>query len=229
MSAAATSGGPVVRLLDMSDPPLRLRLARLRQLIQAHVPPDARILEVGCGRGELALALDRDGWSVTAIDPDAPAGGIFRRTSLEDFVTEGLFGAVVASVSLHHVEDPDRALDKIVDLLESGGLLVVDEFAKERLEGATARWYFEQRRASSADVPDDFAAWARRNSDDLADVHPFKDVRRELDARFAERFFERTPYLYDYHLDDAVEPLERALIDQRRLEPTGVRYIGERR
>jgi SAM-dependent methyltransferase len=42
-----------------------------------------RVLEVGCGEGELALALARAGHSVTAIDPRAPEGPIFRRARIE--------------------------------------------------------------------------------------------------------------------------------------------------
>jgi 2-polyprenyl-3-methyl-5-hydroxy-6-metoxy-1,4-benzoquinol methylase len=37
-------------------------------LDQVGLPP-ARVLEVGCGEGELAHALARTGHSVTAIDP----------------------------------------------------------------------------------------------------------------------------------------------------------------
>ena len=42
-------------------------------LDQVGLPPD-RVLEVGCGEGELAHALARAGYSVTAIDPQAPEG-----------------------------------------------------------------------------------------------------------------------------------------------------------
>ena len=45
-------------------------------------PPPARVLEVGCGAGELALALDAAGYDVVAVDPRAPDGPIFRRTTL---------------------------------------------------------------------------------------------------------------------------------------------------
>ena len=45
----------------------------------------ARVLEVGCGEGELARALARAGHFVTAIDPRAPEGNIFQRVRLEEF------------------------------------------------------------------------------------------------------------------------------------------------
>ncbi len=68
-------------------------------------PPPARVLEVGCGEGELAHVLTRAGHSVTAIDPRAPEGPIFRRVGIEGFTDPDPFDYVVASLSLHHVED----------------------------------------------------------------------------------------------------------------------------
>ena len=47
--------------------------------------PPGRVLEVGCGAGELAQALARAGHFVTAIDPRAPEGPIFRRVRIEEF------------------------------------------------------------------------------------------------------------------------------------------------
>ena len=83
--------------------------------------PPTRVLEVGCGEGELARALARAGHSVTAIDPWAPEGPIFRRARIEEFSDPGQFDYVVASLSLHHVEDLGRALGKRADLLRPGG------------------------------------------------------------------------------------------------------------
>src|ERR687894_1867039 len=83
--------------------------------------PPARVLEVGCGAGELAQALAHAGHSVTAIDPQAPEGPIFRRVRIEEFSDPGPLDYVVASQSLHHVEDLRRALDKVTNLLRAGG------------------------------------------------------------------------------------------------------------
>jgi SAM-dependent methyltransferase len=192
-----------------------------------------RLLEVGCGRGELALALAALGFDVTAIDPAAPEGSIFRRTGLEDFSDARGFDAVVASVSLHHVEDLGGALDKIASLLPPSGLLVLEEFAKERLAGPTARWYYHQRRALAEagredTLAEDFDTWQRRSEAELAEIHPVSEIQKELTIRFAERFSEWRPYLYSHRLDDAVEPLERRLIDEGAIDATGLWYVGER-
>jgi SAM-dependent methyltransferase len=103
---------------------------RVEEFVRDQVgPPPAQVLEVGCGEGELANALARAGHSVTAIDPRAPEGPIFRRVGIEEFTDPGQFDYVVASLSLHHVEDLGEALDKIANVLlrpgaEDGDLLV---------------------------------------------------------------------------------------------------------
>ena len=166
---------------------------------------------------------------MTAIDPRAPDGPIFRRVTLEAFDDERAFDAVVASLSLHHVENLGVAFDKVASFLRPGGTLVLQEFARERLSGATARWYHEQRLARNEDgVPASFDAWLHESEHDLADVHPFNELRRELDRLFVERVMEEVAYLYSHRLDDAVEPVERALIEAGAIEATGVLYAGER-
>jgi ubiquinone/menaquinone biosynthesis C-methylase UbiE len=112
-------------------------------LDQVGLPP-ARVLEVGCGEGELAHALARAGHSVTAIDPQAPEGPIFRRVGIEEFTAPDPFDHVVASLSLHHIENLGGALDKIADVLRTGGSLVVVEFAWDRIDEATAEWALER-------------------------------------------------------------------------------------
>jgi hypothetical protein len=77
-------------------------------------------------------------------------------------------------------------------------------------------------------VPDDFGEWERRTKNNLADIHPATAIRAGLEKRFAERFFEWSPYLYSWGLDDAVERLERRLIAEGSIEATGLWYVGER-
>ena len=215
---------------------MNLRTRLFLEVVCSHIPePPARVLEVGCGRGDLARALAERGFEVTAIDPNAPDGAIFRQVRLEDFSDERGFDAVVASFSLHHIDDLSGALDRIASLLPPAGPLVVDEWAPERLAGRTARWYFGQRRAladagrTDSDVPDAFDAWERQTAADLAGLHTSSTIRSELEPRFAERMFEWRPFLYSRRLDDALEPLERALIDDGGIDATGFRYVGERR
>ncbi len=215
---------------------MTLRTRLFLEFVTSHIAaPPARVLEVGCGSGQLALALAERGFDVTAIDPRAPAGPIFRQVALEDFSDERGFDVVVASVSIHHIHDLGGALDRIASFLPPAGLLVVEEWASERLSGPTARWYYDQRRAlagsgrTESEVPDDFATWERKTADDLSDLHSSTSILAELRTRFAERVLERRPYLYSRRLDDTLEPLEQASIDEGLIEATGLWFVGERR
>src|SRR5215212_8444629 len=114
---------------------------RVEEFVLGHIgDPPARVLEVGCGEGELARAMARAGHTVTAIDPRAPEGPLFQRVRIEELSDPGPFDYVVASLSLHHVEDLGSALDKIANLLGAGGTLVVIEVAWDRFDEATAEW-----------------------------------------------------------------------------------------
>jgi SAM-dependent methyltransferase len=170
-------------------------------------PPPRRVLEVGCGQGELALALAAVGYDVVAVDPEAPAGAIFRRTTIEELDEPGPFDAVTAAFSLHHVEDLDAVLDKLRDLLD--GVLIVDEFGWDLLDEATARQY-------ELDMDD----WRLEH----ADLHGFGKLRRALGQRFAERHFDLGPY-FSVHLG-ADEDEERRLIEAGEVRPLGFRFVG---
>ena len=195
--------------------------------------PPARVLEVGCGRGDLARALADAGYDVVAIDPEAPEGPLFRRVSLEDFDEPGPFDAVVASRSLHHIRDLDGALDKISNLLDPSGAVVLNEFACDRLDDATADWYYGQRRALAAahgrPAPASLEACLEEWRDDHAGLHGYAAMRRALDRRFEERFFSWEPYLHGELGGVTTEALERALIEAGGIQATGFRYVGERR
>ncbi|MGH2997014.1 MAG: hypothetical protein ACRDM9_11935, partial [Gaiellaceae bacterium] len=140
------------------------------------------------------------------------------------------FGAVVANRSLHHVTDLEVGLGKIRTLLEADGVLVLEEFAWDRLDDATAGWFFGQRRALAAagravEGPSSAADW----EDEHVGLHGYAAMREALDARFDECFFAWTPYLY--RLLDGVtsEALERSLIDADAIRALGFRYAGRGR
>jgi SAM-dependent methyltransferase len=198
----------------------------LQAFIEAHVARrDAKVLEVGCGEGELARALADRGYDVAAIDPDAPEGGIFQAVSLEDFETDLVFDAVVASRSLHHIGDLPNAIEKIARLLRPGGCLILDEHACDRMDEQTARWYFLHR-VGEADAASSLAACCAEWGADHEGLHGYAAMRDELDRWFTERFFAWMPYLYG-ELAGVSEAEERALIEAGRIQAMGFRYVGE--
>jgi len=105
---------------------------------QLDLPPDARILELGCGPGLLwAENLERipDGWSITLTD--ASAGMVreaeerlgsdrmtFRVADAQEIPFEDeTFDAVLANHMLYHVPDVPRALSEVARVLRPGGRL----------------------------------------------------------------------------------------------------------
>ena len=177
--------------------------------------PPARILEVGCGKGDLALALDRAGHSVTAIDPRAPEGPIFRRVGIEEFSEPGPYDHVVAILSLHHVEGLGGALDKMAGLLHTGGTLVVVEFAWDRIDGRTAEWALARLPDASASGKHSWLERCLR-----------RRMREKIGRRFVERSFAWWPYLYLDLDDDTSEADELAAIEAGEINATSFCYVG---
>jgi len=117
----------------------------------------ARILEVGCGRGEVARRLGAGGHQVTAIDlklpdPSSAANVTFIERDFLRFAAEP-FDAVVFTASLHHIAPIDAAIDRAYRLLAPGGILVADDFDLEAPNATTLRWYYDtQELLAAADV-----------------------------------------------------------------------------
>ena len=205
-------------------------------------PPPARVIELGCGPlGGHVPALIRAGYDATGVDPEAPEGHAYRRIAFEEYRPEGPADAVVASVSLHHVEDPGVALDHATKVLRPGGVLVVAEWISENFDEATARWCFRHQLRDQADQAEAggwlsglYAGWAASGLGwdaffrawlDEHGLHPAGAIRRELDARFAVTHLSTGPY-YFADLLDADPAAEQAAIDAGQIRAGCLRYAG---
>lgn len=188
-------------------------------------PPPAQVLEVGCGEeGGVVDVLAEAGYEVLGIDPDAPEGPRFRRITLEQLEEPARYDAVVASRVLHHVNPLGPAIDKLARLAP---LLLVDEFAWERIDAATQQWYEAHHRqltaaGASPKGPASLDEWRAHHHD----LHPSYVLLHEFGARFEERHREQRPYFYRWLGDPATEALERGLIAAGAIQPIGVRYAG---
>ena len=98
---------------------------------------DARVLEVGCGTGDLAICMARAGARVTAIDIDAArirvaldnaakAGSRvdFQHGSFLDLETDGSFDYVVSYAAFEHIEKPEAFLPAMARAIKPEGRII---------------------------------------------------------------------------------------------------------
>ena len=188
--------------------------------------PPRRILEIGCGHeGGLVELLAAAGYDVLGVDPNAPEGDRFVQASFEEL--DGEWDAVVAGRVLHHVDPLDDGLDRLAAFAP---LLLVDEFAFDKIDRAAQDWYEGQHRmlrASGADPggPSDFDEWRSRHA---AMLHPHDLVLAALRARYDERVLEWLPYLSRWLGRPGTEALEQTLIDSGLIPAVGYRWAGVR-
>lgn len=185
------------------------------------------MLEVGCGRGELARAVAAAGYEVTAIDPAAPDGPIFRRIKLEELEDDARFDAVVASRVFHHLgESLEPNLDRVARVLGGGGPFVLDEFGPDRLDEVTAAWYEGQRLIlAAAGRPSDRPGaeqWAQHH----VSVTPSDTLLTAVRSRFEEQVYEDVPYLWRYLDGVASAELEESLVSMGAIRALGFRLVG---
>jgi SAM-dependent methyltransferase len=127
---------------DYDEDPGRMRLARsvlrrhaaagdVHELVARRFVAEgmvARVLDVGCGEGELARYLPHGAWvgldnSQTMLER-APAGGVRGEATALPFPDES-FDAVAILYVLYHLSDPRRALAEAHRVMRPGGLIAV--------------------------------------------------------------------------------------------------------
>lgn len=120
---------------------LRARAARseFARLLDAAIPGDAQVLEVGCGTGQLGLFLATADRTVIGADLARPSLELARAAAIRygasarfvetDLRSPGLqrsaFDVVICSGVLHHTPDPRASFASVAQLVRPGGVLVI--------------------------------------------------------------------------------------------------------
>lgn len=156
-------------LLPLYDPFVKLLggASALRTLLeQADLLPHQRVLDIGCGTGELILLIKRlhPDVEVVGLDPDPKALARARRKAERAAVSVQLdqgfsdelpypgasFDRVFSSFMLHHLEpdEKEKTLREVRRVLKPGGVLHLLDFggSEPSPTGVVARWLHSHHR-----------------------------------------------------------------------------------
>lgn len=193
---------------------LRDHVAFLRRAVG---PPPARILDVGCGSGDLLAAMRRLGYSVVGMDASVPALAAAEHQGvaavLGDYHSSPLppasFDAVCMYHFLEHVPDPAGALEFSRAVLRGGGRLIaqVPNASSWQLAMLGSRW-------SGLDVPRHLVDFRASDLEKLVTAAGFRVVRHK---HFSLR---DNPAALATSLAPGLEPVSRRV---RRRESTARR------
>jgi SAM-dependent methyltransferase len=219
---------------------------------------NSTVLEVGCGQGHLAKALSDAGANVTAVDVSEEAIASVKEKGIRaiqsdftEFHSNQKFDMVVFSRSLHHIQPLNAAVRIAHTLLKSGGVLIVEDFAAEKMDESTLNWLRTQKAQLPAEirVPDDECKH-RLHADSLAEwnAHLFgkhhvsksSEMLNEIRISFSQPRVETAIYLYRYLIDYVVPTevsaqalaqiyeAEQAAIDSQQIVSVGWRITARK-
>jgi SAM-dependent methyltransferase len=120
-------------------------------MLRAAVPPPARLVDAGAGRGRFVAAARAAGYAAEGFEPDprrAAAGAAYgvrlETTGIEGADREaGSVDAITLWHVLEHVSDPDAAVARIASWLRPGAALLVGVPNLDSLQSRIGgdRWY----------------------------------------------------------------------------------------
>jgi len=126
-------------------------LADLRVRALGPVAGGARLLDIGCGRGDFILACRRKGWTVSGIEQANSLVMRLRETLGIEVVTpdeittlpDGAFDFVTLWHVLEHLPEPRESLRQVARLLKPGGRLLVEvpNFGSWQARLGRAHWH----------------------------------------------------------------------------------------
>ena len=104
-------------------------------LVDVHLGGARRVLDVGCGEGQVARRLTAQGVEVVGLDPTSAqivearargGGPVYARSAAEQLpVRSASFDAVVMCLVLEHLDPFEPAIEEIARVLEPGGRFVL--------------------------------------------------------------------------------------------------------
>lgn len=215
--------------------PIDLATRETVEFLAARLAPRSRVLEVGCGEGDVALALRDLGHAVLGLDEDASSVERAKRRGAPVVharwpVYDGApVDAVLFTRSLHHIGRLRSAVERARQLIVPGGALLVEDFAFDRADLATIAWFHDAVRQHRGDLMerghglapamletgDAVARWREHHAHG---VHPMPAMIDAIASEFHVTEARSVPYLYRYLIPALPATARAACIVQRVLE-----------
>ena len=227
--------------------------------VKRFIPSEGgRILEVGCGAGELAGRLSKEEYAVVAIDSDRDSISAAQRLGVDariatwpDF-NAGQFDAVLFTRSLHHIHPLYESIGRAAESLAEGGCIIVEDFAYESADEKTLRWFRSAIRLLETKgqliLGDEFLekilsktetlnAWQQNHEHEL---HTAAEIGAQLSKIFSRVIKENAPYYFRYiaggiapskkrdAILQAFAAEEEMLAADGRIVPLGRRFVAMR-
>ncbi|HEY9730914.1 MAG TPA: class I SAM-dependent methyltransferase [Drouetiella sp.] len=182
----------------------------------------ASLLEVGCGEGDLAVALGEK-LRVVAIERNQSAAlsamqkcvNVIQMDFFDFPENEDKFDIVLFARSLHHIQPLEEAICKTAKLLKPDGRMIIEDFAAEKADLATVNWYFRARRElngvgllsshsrfHAVDSAPNALTWWRQHHFEKHQVATSTEMRQAIAAHFTIEEESFVPYMYRYLLTD---------------------------
>ena len=125
------------------------------EFLISRLPVGAKVLEVGCGEGQIACELLQRGYHVMGLDSDseaiarAQARGVRAVVaSWPKFDSSFSFDAIAFTRSLHHINPLRQAIARARELLNPNGFLLIEDFALDEVNEATVAWFVKVLRST---------------------------------------------------------------------------------
>lgn len=216
--------------------PIDVATAETAAFLMKHLPRSAQLIEVGCGKGHVAQALNDRGYRVVGLDADSETVAIAKERGAP--VLQAIWpefesapvDAIAFTRSLHHIGDLQRAVQTARDSLLPHGKLLVEDFAFDAADEPTIIWFMHvvrnqpQINAGASDfiselisADDPAAAWQRHHNHE---VHSVEAMTGCIAEHFIIEEASAVPYLYRYLIpvlpatSDAAAFLQRVLQDE---------------
>ena len=216
---------------------------------------DKKVLEVGCGTGELAAALQKSGAALTAIDLSEKAIEKARDLGINalcldflDFSPEESYDLILFTRSLHHIFALEKCLQKADALLNPGGLVIAEEFDFEHVDIPTLFWLQNQHdwldflnQKTKSPLPADLLEnWMHEHLHDPP-LHSGKVMVAAFEKFFKIISLQRCPYLFRSLLSKMIQrerfdetakwifEQEQWYIEKQFILPLGLRFVGKKK